>query len=339
MIIPAVVYTFQVLLKISLLPWLLWVYKELSMGICSSKKRLTGKVVLITGGNAGIGFETALDAAQRGAEVIIASRNMTKTLDACNQIKRKTGNANVHAKLLDLSTQKDVQRFAGEILAEFPQIHYLVNNAGMVGDIMHTRSPNPKYGDAFKVTPDGHELIMATNFLGPTTLTELLLERVKASGILESPSRIIHVSSMANMQGSINPDLMDLSSRKRPFIAVEQYNNSKLMQLHYNCDLARRLKGSHCESVALHPGVVRTEINRDILDKYKRMLTAMFYLIGKNCWQGAQTTIFSIVAEESLNGKYLADCRPNRWMVNSTVGDESREVRLIKEVKNLLNLK
>lgn len=333
------VYVFNVCSTLVVLVVAPLLYKELTMGVCRSKKRLDGKVIIITGGNAGIGLETAKDLAKRGAEIVIASRNLTKTQKVVDMIKKETSNDKIHAKVLDLSLQKEVKRFAREILNQFPKIHFLINNAGLSGDIAERFFPNPKVKQGRELTKEGHELRMATNFLGPTTLTELLLERIKESGSPNDVSRVIHVSSMGNVLSKINPEDLDLMAvRQSPFDVNLQYCNSKVMQLHYNCHLARELAHSNTESVALHPGAVRTDIFRDVSALGKLlMIDPMLWLLGKNPRQGAQTSIFCVVSEDKLNGKYLMDCRP-AWLVHPSVGDEQREVIMINQVKRLLNL-
>lgn len=130
---------------------------------------------------------------------------------------------------------------------------------------------------------------------------------------------------------------LDLNSRKSPFDARTQYANSKLLQLHYNKFLARKLTGSNCQSVALHPGLVRTNFTKEfsVLGQWITFIT--FLIVGKNARQGAQTSLFAVLSDENLNGRYLSDCR-DALIVNPTVGKEDRETKIIKDTKHLLGV-
>ncbi|XP_059092483.1 retinol dehydrogenase 11-like [Tigriopus californicus] len=337
MMLEVLLYLGRVILKLLLIPWMLWLYKELTMGICYLTKKLDGKIVIITGGTKGIGFQTALGLAQRGAEVVVASHNAKETEAAVADLKEISGNPRIHARNLDLASQVSVRKFARTILEEFEAIHCLINNAGIGGDLLHKYLPNPDHGNPHKFTDDGYERIMATNFYGPLTLTELLFERVKASGKPGDPSRIIHISSLENYYAKINLFNLDLNSRKTPFDARAQYSNSKLLQLYYNQFLARKLKESNCQSVALHPGLVRTNFTKEFSVLGQWITYIKFLIVGKSAQQGAQTSIFAALSDEDLNGRYLSDCR-DAWIVNPTVGREERETKIIKETKHLLGV-
>eukprot|EP00095_Tigriopus_kingsejongensis_P000778 maker-scaffold67_size430214-snap-gene-1.22 protein:Tk00778 transcript:maker-scaffold67_size430214-snap-gene-1.22-mRNA-1 annotation:"retinol dehydrogenase 12-like" len=321
---------------------LAWVIKEATMGICRSDKRLEGKVVLITGGNSGIGLETAKDLAFRGAEIVIACRNLSKTRIVVDALKEETGNPKICAKPLDLSSQKDTNRFARDILAEYPQIHYLINNAGMAGDVSGMNfymDSNAK--TTSEMTKEGFEVTMATNFLGPLTLTEMLKERVKESGSAAQKSRIIHVSSIGNSSGQVDLKNLDLNlTKQQTFDAGLQYCNTKLFQLLYNRVLAHELQGSQCESVALHPGVVRTNIFQNVNSMVLAIcINPFLWLYGKSSKQGAQTSIFCVVSEDKMNGRYLEDCRDG-WFRHATVKHESIDTlqTMIGEIKNMLKI-
>lgn len=150
-------------------------------GVCHSKARLDGKTVIITGANTGIGKETALDLAKRGARVILACRDLNKSLQAADEIRKKTGNGNVFVKLLDLASLESVRQFAKEINAQEDRIDILINNAGIMAC--------PKWK-----TKDGFETQFGVNHLGHFLLTNLLLDKIKQTG----KARIVNVSSLAH---------------------------------------------------------------------------------------------------------------------------------------------
>ena len=227
-----------------------WLLKELTMGICRSRKRVDGKVAVVTGAASGIGYETALELARRGAEVVIADKNAKQGEQARNAIVAETGNESVHSMAVDLSLQRDVERFAKEVCDRFPRLHYLVNNAGV--------GPESLFGgsDVRKESRDKRELIMATNYLGHFSLTHHLLKKLLASGEPDSPTRVINVSSVANVFGRFDADSFDINGLKaeRYRGGMQQYSNSKLLLIHFANELARRCEGTNTQSASLHPG-------------------------------------------------------------------------------------
>ena len=172
--------------------------KYLTKGVCYSRKRLDGKTVIVTGGNAGIGKETAIDMAKRGAKVIIACRSMDKGNDAIKDIKSESGNQNIYLKQLDLGSLKSIRSFAEDIKSSEPRLDILINNAGVMA------SPKLK-------TEDGFEIQFGTNHLGTFLLTNLLLDLIKKS----APSRIVTVASSAHaLAPGINFDDINLENYK-----------------------------------------------------------------------------------------------------------------------------
>ena len=147
-------------------------------GRCHSTKSLKGKTVVITGANTGIGKETAVDLAKRGARIIIGCRNMEKGKEALKEIQERSGSTDVFLEKLDLASLDSVRKFADNILKNERRLDILINNAGVAG------CPHQK-------TEDGFEMQFGTNHLGHFLLTMLLLDRLERS----APSRIINVSS------------------------------------------------------------------------------------------------------------------------------------------------
>uniref|UniRef100_A0A8D0HDU8 NADP-retinol dehydrogenase n=1 Tax=Sphenodon punctatus TaxID=8508 RepID=A0A8D0HDU8_SPHPU len=254
-------------------------------GVCKSTAKLNGKVVVITGANTGIGKETAKDLAQRGARVIIACRDMTKGEAAASEIRTQTGNQQVIVKKLDLSDTKSIRAFAENFLKEEEELHILINNAGVM------MCPYSK-------TADGFEMHFGVNHLGHFLLTFLLLESLKKS----APARIVNVSSLAHHGGRIR--FHDLQGEKC-YNRSLAYCHSKLANILFTRELARRLQGTGVIVNALHPGTVHSELVRHSFIMILLWKTMSFFL--KTSREGAQTSVFCAVAEEleSVSGKYF----------------------------------
>ncbi|KAK6185586.1 hypothetical protein SNE40_007787 [Patella caerulea] len=266
------------------------IYVRLNFGRCLSKADLSGKTAIVTGANTGIGYYTALDFATRNARVILACRNIQKAVEAQNRIIEETDNEEIIVKELDLSSMKSVRNFVREILDEEPELHILVNNAGVLG--------MPKI-----ITEDGLESMFATNHFGPFLLTNLLLDLLKYS----APSRIVNVSSVVNTMGRIEFD--NLRAEKY-FNYHRIYFDSKLANIIFTRELARRLEGSDVLVNCLHPGTIQTELLRNLPAIFRLPITLIGKFFFKNCDEGAQTSIYCAVSEEveGISGKYFVDC-------------------------------
>lgn len=272
----------------------LWVYTKLTCGICKSSKHLVGKTVIVTGGNIGIGFETAKNLADRGARVLLACRNEGRGTAARDKIIETTGNQNVHYRHLDLTSLQSVRNFADDIIKNEERLDVLINNAGIYGSELNEK------------TEDGLLLGMQSNHFGPFLLTNLLLPKLKSS----APSRVVNVSSMAHKRGTV--DLNNLNAEndtEETFKRTNVYSASKLCNVLMTIELAHRLKGTGVTANSLHPGVVDTDILTSIPVLKHAVPLAKAFL--KNPWEGAQTTIYLAVAPEvaSVTGRYFVDCR------------------------------
>ena len=205
---------------------------------------MEGKTCLITGSSDGIGYVAARELARMGATVVAAGRNATKTATAVARIIGETGNRTVRYLLADLSSQGDVRRLADQVKEQMPRLDVLVNNSGALF-ISHRRSA------------DGIEMTFALNHLGYYLLTTLLLGLLKDS----TPARIVNVSSSSHFSAG-NFRLEDL-----PNLGINggyrAYGRSKLCNILFTYELARRLEGSGVTVNALHPGLVRTDIARN----------------------------------------------------------------------------
>ncbi|KAL3065233.1 retinol dehydrogenase 12 [Trematomus bernacchii] len=264
-------------------------------GVCRSRVRLDGKTVLITGANCGIGKETALDMANRGARVIMACRDMTKARIAADEIRQQSGNGNVVVKKLDLASLQSVRDLAKEVQENEERLDILINNAG----IMFC----PKWE-----TQDGFEMQFGVNHLGHFLLTNTLLDLLKKS----TPSRIVNVSSMAHEKGRIHFEDINLDKDYDPHTS---YRQSKLANVLFSRELASRLKDTGVTVYSLHPGIIRTELGRHLfptLAMWKRIVAAAVMTFVKSPWEGAQTTLHCAVDERLANssGLYYSDCAP-----------------------------
>uniref|UniRef100_A0A8C6L5M9 Si:dkey-23o4.6 n=1 Tax=Nothobranchius furzeri TaxID=105023 RepID=A0A8C6L5M9_NOTFU len=268
--------------------------KWIAGGVCRCSVRLDGKTVLVTGANTGIGKETCRDLAARGARVVMACRDLVRAEQAAEKIRRSTGNGNVVIRHLDLASIYSVTQFAKDFQDSEDRLDVLINNAGVM---MCPR----------KITEDGFETQMAVNHLGHFLLTNLLLPMLRSS----APSRVINVSSIAHQGGRIDFD--DLFFTKRPYSALGSYRQSKLANVLFTRELARRLTGSGVSAFCLHPGVIRTELSRHVESQFP-LIGALMRLPGlllmKTPWQGCQTTLFCAVTPglEDRSGCYFSDC-------------------------------
>uniref|UniRef100_A0A3P8VWS4 Si:ch211-107o10.3 n=1 Tax=Cynoglossus semilaevis TaxID=244447 RepID=A0A3P8VWS4_CYNSE len=287
-------YTEVILLPQTALALRRWV----AGGTCRSKARLDGKTVLITGANTGIGKETALDMAHRGARVILACRDLTRARIAADDIRQKSGNGNVVVKKLDLASLRSVRDFSKDIQESEERLDILINNAGIM------RCPKWQ-------TVEGFEMQFGVNHLGHFLLTNSLLDLMKKS----TPSRIVVVSSLAHESGEISFDDINLDNDYCP---RRSYQQSKLANVLFARELAARLQGTGVTVYSLHPGVIRTELGRyyiPTLPLWKRILVKpLVMLFLKTPWEGAQTTIYCAVDESVANqsGLYYSDCAPKQ---------------------------
>ncbi len=206
---------------------------------------MEGKIVVLTGANTGIGKQTTLELTKRGARVLMACRDAARGEAARTEILAMTdGRGELEVRELDLSSLRSVRAFAEKANADLGRIDVLINNAGIFPQ------------KAWK-TVDGFEAQFGVNYLGPFLLTNLLLDTLKAS----APSRIVHLTSMLHTQGTLD---FDSFRGEKPYKASMAYNQSKLANLVFSNELARRLEGTGVTSNAVHPGTIATEITREM---------------------------------------------------------------------------
>ena len=271
-------------------------------GVCTSKARMSGKTVIITGANSGIGKATAVDLARRGARVIMACRDLERSKTALNDIVKKTGSSSVILKHLNLASMKSIRAFAEDINTNEAKLHVLINNAALMS------------GREREEAEDGLELTMAVNHFGHFLLTNLLLDLLKKS----APSRVVVVASIAhhNYMETRSPFRFDNMHSEIFYTHWEAYGQSKLANILFTRELARRLSGSGVTANSLHPGIVKTGIfnftrHFGCPENIGNLLSRVTTLIFKTAEEGAQTVIHLAVSEEveGTTGKYFVDCK------------------------------
>jgi len=261
---------------------------------------MSGKTVLITGASSGIGRETAIALAEKGAHVVMIVRNRERGEAVKQEILAQNSSAQVDILLADLSSMEEVQRVASEFKSKYNQLHVLINNAGGVfGKRMLSR--------------DGYEMTIALNYFAPFLLTNELLDVLKAS----APSRIVNVSSNAHRLGRVEFDNM---RGERSFGGMRVYGSSKLMLLAFTYELARRLEGTGVTVNALHPGFVATNFGKSDAGRVTRGFFGLVRPFQKTPKEGAETSIYLASSEEieGVTGKYFVDSRPAKSSSAST---------------------
>lgn len=252
-----------------------------------------GKVCVLTGGTSGIGRETAVALAALGARLALICRDRQRGEETVAEIAARTGNRDVEVRVADLSLQRDVRRVAAELLARHPRIDVLVNNAGVV-NLRHA------------LTGDGIETVFATNHLAYFLLTLLLRERLRAS----APARIVNVASEVHRFGGVDFD--DLGHAQH-YCAARVYGQSKLANILFTYELARRLAGSGVTVNCLHPGAVGTRLGHNN-GTVARLLAGALKPFFRTPAQGADTSIWlaSSPAVEGVSGEYFVGRTPTR---------------------------
>jgi len=245
------------------------------------------KVCLITGATSGIGKATAMGLANMGASVVMVGRDRGRGEAALAEIKEKSANASVDLMLADLSSQEDICRLADEFKEAYPRLDVLINNAGVIRSKRVT-------------TADGIEMTFAVNHLAYFLLTNLLLDVLKAS----APSRIINVASGEQRNATIDFD--DLQGEKE-YKTAKAYGQSKLANVLFTYELARRLEGTGVSANCLHPGAgVRTNLGSGVSGVFGFTVRALTPLM-KSPEKGAETSIYlaSSPEVEGLSGGYF----------------------------------
>lgn len=254
---------------------------------------MEGQTCLVTGASSGVGLETAIGLARLGGTVVMTARNEAKGKAALSRVISRSGSENVDLMMVDFASMASIRRFADEFKSKYNRLDVLVNNAGAVN---MSRSE----------TENGFETTFGVNHLGYFLLTNLLLDVVKAS----APSRIVNVSSRAHMRAQMDFD--DLNS-ERSYRGFTAYGRSKLANVLFTYELARRLEGTGVTANCLHPGVVRSGFGQNANNGWLGIFFKTFYTLAvpfsKSNAQGAETSIYLAASPEveGVTGKYFAD--------------------------------
>ena len=248
-------------------------------------------VALITGANAGIGRATAIELARRGARIFLAGRSEAKTRPVLDEIARVAPASDPQFVQLDLGDLASVRSCAENFLRRDLPLALLVNNAGIAGQRGLTRS--------------GFELAFGINHVGHFLLTKLLLDRLKES----APARVVTVASRAHYRAR----KIDFDAVRRPtrsITGLHEYDVSKLANVLFSAELARRLQGSGVTTYSLHPGVVASEIWKRVPQPFRGLMKR--FMISSE--EGAQTTLYCATSPEVVDesGLYYDRCRPKR---------------------------
>ncbi len=244
---------------------------------------MKGKTCLVTGASSGIGLVVARELAARGAEVVIVCRNREKGESARKEILARAGGASVVPLSCDLSSQRQIRALASEFNRRFQKLHLLVNNAGVVP---RTRT----------LTEDGLETQFAVNHLAYFLLTNLLLDGLKAG----APSRIVNVGSGMSRTATLDFDNLQGEKDYRP---MKMYAVTKLLNLHFTFELARRLEGSGVTANCLGPGFTATDLGRDFRP-FSRWVMKTF---AQNIEKGVDTAVYLAASPEveGITGRYF----------------------------------
>jgi retinol dehydrogenase 14 len=276
---------------------------------------MAGKTVLITGGTSGIGKATASGLAALGARVAITGRDLTRVSATASDITVATGNPDVDAFGADLSSQAEVRRLAGEVLGAYRRLDVLINNVGGFWATRHT-------------TTDGLEHTFAVNHLAGFLLTNLLLDRLKSS----APARVVTVSSGAQSMGEI--DFEDLQGEGK-YSGQAAYSQSKLANVMFTYELARRLAGTGVTATVLHPGVTRTAFGAEDPSWISKVITPFWRPFMRTPQRGAAISIYlaSSPEVETVTGRYFAE---RRQKTSSKASYDEDQAARLWEVSALL---
>lgn len=251
---------------------------------------MKGKTVLITGANQGIGKASAIALGKKGAKLVLVCRNAEKARAAIADIK-EAGATDVSLIVGDMSSQADIRRIASEFKANHDRLDVLLNNAGALVTSRRT-------------TVDGIEETFAINHLGYFLLTDLLLDTLEASG----PARIVNVASEAHRGARMHWDDLQF---ERGYTSFSAYGQSKLCNLLFTRELARRLKGTNVTANCLHPGVVASGFGQTYGGFFSALMSvAHLFMISTE--KGAKTQVYlaSSPEVEGVTGKYFDKCKP-----------------------------
>jgi len=274
------------------------------LSVDGAPRDLAGRVCVVTGASGGIGKAAAAGLARRGATVALVVRSRARGEAAREEIVRAAAGADVRLVLADLSRQADVRRAADEVTAAFGTVHVLLNNAGV-------------YTRRREETVDGVEMQWAVNHLAPFLLTRLLLPALTAS----APARVVTMSSNAHRAGDLRWD--DLQMKCGRYRGLRQYCNTKLANVLFTRERARRTAGTGVTANAMHPGVVATEL---LLGGFPPLRLLRRFM--RTPEQGAATAVYLAAdpAAAAVTGEYFIDAKPVQLSTSATDDEAARRL-------------
>ena len=284
----------------------------------NASQPLSGRNVVVTGATGGIGKAAAAGLSALGARVGIVGRDGARLAAAAEDLGRRSGNDAIDVFEADLSSQAQVRRLAAELQERYPRIDVLVNNVGGFWAHRH-------------VTTDGLELTFALNHLAPFLLTNLLLDRLRA----QDRARIVTVTSSAEALGTI--DFEDLQGSEK-YSGQRAYNQSKLANMLFTYELARRLRGTRVTANVVHPGVTRTGFGAEDQARFYASMGGIARPFMRSPERGADTVVWAASAPEldDVTGGYFHDRRPKRSSKRSL--DETTARRLWQVSEELVDI-
>jgi len=250
----------------------------------------SGRVIIITGANSGIGFEAAKELAAKNAEVILAVRNQEKGAAALAQIQAENPHAKLSVRILDVADLASVKAFADDFKQDYQQLDLLINNAGIMV---------PPYGK----TVDGFESQFGTNHLGHFALTAQLFDLIKST----PNSRIVNVASNAHKMGKLNLD--DLNWEQRKYVPWTAYGDSKIANLYFTYELARKIQaaGENVMVTAAHPGLTASNLAKGAVIRFFNSIFA------QSSGMGALPTLMAATEPSAKSGNYFGPSRVSEW--------------------------
>jgi NAD(P)-dependent dehydrogenase (short-subunit alcohol dehydrogenase family) len=285
-------------------------------GNCGNLGDMTGRTAVITGGNSGIGKATAAALARLGARIVITARDPQRGAAAVADIRRESGNVAVECVPLDLASLASVRACASDLLGRLDDIHVLDLNAG---GVLAKRT----------MTEDALEMQFQANHLGHFLLTHLVLDRLRRS----APARVVVVSSWGHTQARDGLDFDDLQWMTRPYRGSFVYSATKLMNLLFTFELARRLSDTEVTVNALHPGFVASGFAMDGDTAWLRLGIMVARPFARSPEKGAATAIWLAASDEAkgVTGTYFVDCRPKAPAAPATDVEAARRLWDVSE--------
>ncbi|CAK8681290.1 unnamed protein product [Clavelina lepadiformis] len=278
--------------------------------VYESKKSLDGKTVLITGGNAGIGKATALELANKGARVVIASRNMKKSQAVVDDIIKTTRNKKIRSMHLDLADFDSVKTFAKEFDESEQYLDYLINNAGML--------------TATGKAPPGVNKLFAINHFGPFLLTNLLLPKMKTQS-KSRPVRILNLSSGTYRWGFATKENM-YKNVTSSWDMYEVYAATKIANIFFTSKLNDMLSDYDITTYAIHPGFIDSEIEDNFTDFFQILVNINAFLFKRSIFYGCQTTLYCALDDKVTadSGHYFSNCQREELYARATNKTEEK---------------